>query len=123
MTCPLPWPERLNPPEESAECERCGSTEESRIVALTEEEAKNLNLDRGSRMNPVHSSPAACLCDECDQERRATWNDDSPLLLSVLQALGTAAGVHDTEVHPNLLAVKIAAKLPYHPTKNPGGVQ
>ena len=115
MTCRCPLPEHLDPPEDpTPRCACCGREADYCDILLVEEEREVLGLPDGVR--------DVDLCDEHDTARRETWGDSSR---DALESLAIAAGVSalDVNVHPNLLAVRIGAKLPYHSHHNPGGIR
>ena len=105
-------PHEADAPEERGTCDGCGvESEDINEFELIAEEVGYLEL----RVAPGK----AWLCERCDDARRTSW-DDADTSLTALHALGAACGL-DTQVHPSLLSVRIAAHLPYHETKNPGG--
>lgn len=109
-----PDPHEAELPEDDHTCDGCGRVcEDIHEFELIADEVGYLELQV--------APGKAWLCESCDDARRTSWDDaDTPL--TALHALGAACGL-DTDVHPSLLSVRIAAHLPYHETKNPGGRQ
>lgn len=117
MTLQCPLPERLSPPEEpTPHCSCCGREADYCDIMLTEAERIALALPAGVR--EVH------LCGDHDEIRRDCWGEVDDLH-QLLEGLAIAAGVSSDRLNdnPELLAVRIGAKLPYHHTHNPGGIR